>query len=342
MKAAEYHRHGDIRIVDIPVPEIGQEEILVKTKVCGVCGSDVLKWYREKKKSISFGHEVSGIVAKIGKKVEGFQKGDRVFVHHHVPCYICQYCRKGYYTMCAMFHQTNIDPRGFAEYIRVPMLNVRQGGVIKLPDNVSFEAASLIEPIACCVRGLKKTNLQMQDTVLIIGAGFSGLAHLQLVKMMGAGLVVVTDFFDFKLKKAKMLGADFTINPSCQKVKEKLYQINEGKGADLVVVTPASTKTIKEAIDLVGKGGTLYLFGPTSPEDYVSIFPFTFFFSEINLITTYSASPLETHAVCKLLKEKKINAQELITHRFSIDKIEEAVELATKAEESLKVVIEFE
>lgn len=341
MKVAEYYSAQDVRIVDIPVPEIGPGEILMKTKVCGICGSDILDWYRKTKKTHFFGHEVTGVIEKVGEGVRGFSPGDRIYVNHHVPCFVCHWCRRGSYTMCPTYRQTDLDPAGFAEYIRIPRINVENGGIIKLPDNVSFEEGSLIEPIGCCMRGLKKANLQPGDTVLIIGAGFTGLAHLQLARVMGAALIIVIDFFDFKLKKAKILGADVTINPEKESVKKKLYQINEGRGADVVVVTPASTEAIKQAIEYLDKGSTLYLFGPTSPDDYIQILPHTFFFSEISLITSYSSTPIEDNAVCRLIKEKKIKAEELITHRFQFNKIKEAVALAAKSRHSLKIVINF-
>ncbi|MCD6575169.1 alcohol dehydrogenase catalytic domain-containing protein [Candidatus Aerophobetes bacterium] len=342
MKVAEYHSNEDVRIVDMPVPEVGEGEILVKTKVCGICGSDVLEWYRRMRKSPFFGHEVSGIIEKVGKGVKELGRGDRVFIHHHVPCFTCHYCRRGSYTMCPTYHRTNLDPSGFAEYIRVPRTNVENGGVIKLPDNISFEEASLIEPMGCCMRGLKRTNLQMGDTVLVVGTGFAGLVHIQIAKMMGAGLIIASDFFDFKLQEAKKMGADVVVNPGKEKVKEKLYEVNEGRGADVVVVTPPSTRVIKEAIEFLDRGGTLYLFGPTSPDDYLSILPYTFFFSELSLITSYSASPIETNAVCRLMQEGKITTQGLITHRFKLDQIGEAVRVAARADESLKVIVNFE
>ena len=342
MKAAEYHDNHDVRVVGIPVPRIGQGEVLVKTKVCGICGSDLVHWYHKTKGSPFFGHEVSGIVTQVGEGVERFKEGDRVFVHHHVPCFICHYCRRGSYTMCSTYRSTHLDPAGLAEYIRVPQLNVKNGGLIRLPDNVSFEEGSLIEPIACCMRGLRKTNLCTGDTVLIIGAGFAGLVHLQLARMMGAGLVGITDFFDSKLRKAKVLGVDFTINPGRESVKEKLYAVNEGRGADVVVITPGSTRAIEQGLELLDRGSTLYLYGFTSPQEYISILPYSIFFAETNLVASYSASPLETNAVCRLMKEGKMTLRELITHRFSLDQIGEAVEIAAKAEESLKVIITFD
>ncbi|MBC7189718.1 alcohol dehydrogenase catalytic domain-containing protein [Candidatus Aerophobetes bacterium] len=341
MKVAKYYSSEDIRIVDAPVPEIKEGEILVRTKVCGICGSDILAWYREVKKSLSFGHEITGVVEKVAKGVENVKEGDRVFVHHHVPCFVCHFCQRGSYTMCPTFHRTNIYPSGFAEYIRVPEINVRNGGVIPLSENVSFEEGSLIEPMACCMRGLKRARVRWGDTVLVIGAGFTGLVHTQLARMMGAGVIVICDFFDFKLEKAKKMGADVTVNLSKEDVKEKLYEVSRGRGADLVVVTPASVKAIEGAMEFLAKGGTLYFFGPTSPSEYLSLLPHDFFFSELTLMTNYSASPLETHAIYRLMEEKRITTEGLITHRFDLFHLKEAIEIAKKADKSIKVVINF-
>ena len=241
-----------------------------------------------------------------------------------------------------MYKRQDFDPAGLAEFVRVPELNVKNGGVIKLPNCVSFEDGSLFESIGCCLKGLKNTNLHIGDTVLIIGAGFTGLVHVELARMMGAGLIVVSDFFDFKLKKAKMMGADVVINPGKEDIREKLYEVNEGRGADVVIVTPASIRAIQEAMKYLDKGGRLYLFGPTSPDDYLSILPYTFFFSELSLTTSYSTTPIETNAVCKLMKEGKIKTEGLITHRFNLNEVQKAVGIAAKGDKSLKVIINFE
>lgn len=341
MKLAKYSDLNEIWVVDAQVPEIEPGDILVKTKVCGICGTDLLEWYRKIKKSPFLGHEVTGVIEKAGKNVDAFKEGDRVFIHHHVPCFVCHYCRRGKYTMCSTYHSTHFDPAGMAEFVRVPELNVTHGGVIKLPDNVSFEQGSLLEPVGCCLRGIANTNLHTGDTVLIIGAGFTGLIHAQLARMMGASLVIVSDFFDFKLAKAKEMGADVTINPGKENMKEKLYMVNQARGADIVIVTPASTRAIQEAVEYLDKGGHLYLFGPTSPDDYVSLLPYTFFFSELSLSTSYSATAIETNAACKLIQQKRLQTNGLITHRFNINEVQKAIGIAKKADASLKVIIEF-
>lgn len=338
MKAALYYCNDDVRVVDVSVPEIGPGEVLVEMKACGICGSDVLEWYRKPRAPMHFGHELTGVIKQVGKGVNNFQVGDRVFVHHHVPCFVCHYCQRGSYTMCPTYHGTHLDPGGFAEFVRVPAINVERG-MLKLPPEISFEEGTLIEPVSCCLRGLKKSEMREGDTVLVIGAGASGLIHVQLAKLLGAGMVIVSDLIDNKLTIAREFGADYTVNPQKEDIEKKLRQINEGRLADLVVVTPASTAAIKQGIYLADKGATVYIFGPTSPEEAFSLVPHHLFFSEIKLMASYSSYIAETKVALDYIKRKKINSAKLITHRFSLDEIGKAMKLVAKAQESLKVVI---
>ena len=340
MRAARYYSNDDVRVEEVPVPKIGPGEILVEVKTCGVCGSDVMEWYMKPRAPLFFGHEPAGVVYQVGKEVGNLSIGDRVFVHHHVPCFVCHYCRRGSYTMCRTFKETRLYPGGFAEYVRVPAPNVRTD-VLRLPAPVSFEEGSLIEPMACCLRGIKRANLKLGDTVLIMGAGFTGLVHLQLAKILGAGLVIVSDFLDFKLEKAKKLGADIIINPGKEDALEKIKDVNEARGADIVVVTPGSIEALKEAIRLAGKGATLYQYGPTSPEATLSIVPHQFFFSEITFVASYSCSSLETRTILEYIYQKRIDTDGLITHNFDLDQIGQAVKLTAKAKESLKVLVKM-
>jgi len=338
MKAALYYANNDIRIVDVPVPEIGPGEILVEMKACGICGSDVMEWYRKPKAPLFFGHEVTGVVRKVGEGVSSFKVGDRVFVHHHVPCFVCHYCQRGSYTMCPTYHKSSIDPGGFAEFIRVPSINVERG-MLKLPPEISFEEGTLIEPLSCALRGLKKSGLREGDTVVIIGCGVSGLLHVQMAKLLGAGVIIATDFIEYKLQKAEKLGADYTINPQKEDLKKKIRAINQGRLADVVVVTPGSSFAIEQGISVADKGATVYIFGPPAPDDKLSFIPNYLFFSEINIISSYSSYIAETTAALSYIQKGRINCKELITHRFSLDKIGDAMKLAAEAKESLKIVV---
>jgi len=337
VKVARYYSRHDIRLEEVPVPRIGAGEILVQVKACGLCGSDLMEWYANAKAPVVLGHEPAGVVAEVGEGVEAFEVGDRVFVHHHVPCFTCHYCLRGYYTLCETFKATHIDPGGFAEYIRVPALNVERD-VLKLPPDLPFDQATLIEPVATCIRGIKRAGVQTGDTVAVIGAGVTGLIHIQLARMFGAGMIVATDFTPFRLKMARRLGADFTIHAG-EDVLTALKRLNEGRGADVVIVTPGNIKAMEQGMALAGEGATVLLFGPTPPEAVLPVSPYRLFFSEITITGSYSCSPPETRQALKLIRGGRIKVKELITHHFDLTGVGEAIRLAAKAGESLKIVI---
>jgi len=338
MKAAVYYSLGDIKIEDIPKPKISQDEILVKMKACGICGSDLMEWYLKSRAPLVLGHEPSGIVAEAGNKVEDFKVGDRVFVHHHVACLTCHYCTRGSYTMCEQFGKTHIIPGGFAEYFKVPTPNL-QIDTLNIPDDVSFEEATLIEPIACCIRAMRKCNVQPSDVVAIIGAGSSGIINTMLLKNSVASKIIVSDIVDYRLKVAKRFGADLTINPKSEDYVDKLKSVTEGRGADLVIVTAPSVEAFSEGIRACRKGGTLCLFAPTSPEVQARISPHKLFFSEITIIPSYSTSHVETRMALEMIMPGRVKAKELITHRFPLTHTQDAFKTAVENKECLKVVI---
>ncbi|MDP2941857.1 MAG: alcohol dehydrogenase catalytic domain-containing protein, partial [Candidatus Omnitrophota bacterium] len=211
MRVAMYYNNHDVRVQEMPKPEIGDDELLMKVAVCGICGSDVMEWYRIKKAPLVLGHEAVGEIVEVGSKVKNHKVGERIFVSHHVPCDSCRYCASGNHTVCETLHTTNYFPGGFSEYIRIPKINVERG-VFVLPAEISYETGTFIEPAACVLRGQRMANLKAGQTVLILGGGISGLLHLLLAKAAKAGKVVVTDINDFRLKLARELGADETVN----------------------------------------------------------------------------------------------------------------------------------
>jgi L-iditol 2-dehydrogenase len=338
MKAAVYYNLNDIRIEEVPTPKIEPEEILVEMKACGICGSDLMDWYLEKRAPLVLGHEPAGVIVEVGDKVENFKVGERVFVHHHVPCLTCHYCLRGDYTMCEKFRQTYIHPGGFAEYFKVPAPNL-QIDTLKLPDDVSFEEATLIEPVACCIKALTKCIVQPGDTVVIIGAGSAGIIHTMLSKSFRASQIVVSDLVNYRLEAARKFGADLTINPQSESLVKKVGEVTNGIGADIVVVTAPNVKAFSDGIDVCRKGGTVCLFAPTPPNEYMRVSPHRLFFSEIRIIPSYSASQIETRLALKLISSGKIKAKELITHRFPLNHIEEVFKTAAKSKECLKVVV---
>ena len=226
MLAAFYYNNHDVRIEEIPVPNIGDDEALLKVMASGICGSDVIEWYRVPKAPRVLGHEATGVLDKVGSKVKGVKVGDRVFVSHHVPCNQCRYCQRGSHTACHTLHTTNYYPGGFSQYIRVPKINI-DFGIYKLLEDMSFEEGTFIEPLACVSRGQRLSGLKKDDTVLIIGGGISGILHTQLAKFKGLENIVVADINPYRLELAKKFGATQTLNAKenlPQKLKEEIYQ----------------------------------------------------------------------------------------------------------------------
>jgi len=338
MKAAVYYSQKDIRIEEIPIPEIGEDEVLVEMKACGICGSDLMDWYLKSRAPLVLGHEPAGIIVKKGSKVKGFSVGDRVFVHHHVACLTCHYCIHGDYTLCEQFHKTNIEPGGFAEYFKVSTLNL-QIDTLKIPENVSFEEATLIEPVGCCLRALKKCKIQTGDSVAIIGAGTTGIIHTVLSKIFGAAKTIVSDLIDYRLKVAKKFGADVTVNPENEDLTEVVKAETDGRGVDLAIVTAPNLEAYKTGVNVCRKGGKLCVFAPIQPGKYLQLSLKELFFSEIQIIPSYSTSHLETRTALELINSGRINVKDLITHRFRLVETDKAFKTALENKESLKVMV---
>ena len=338
MKAAVYHSQKDIRIEDTPIPSISEDEALVEMKACGVCGSDLMDWYLESRAPLVLGHEPAGTIAKKGSKVKGFNVDDRVFVHHHVACLKCHYCLHGDYTLCKQFHETNIMPGGFAEYFKVPAPNLRLD-TLKIPDNLSLEEATLIEPVGCCLRAIKKCNMKAGDSVAVIGAGTTGLIHTALSKIYGAEKTIVSDLFDFRLNASKRFGADVLVNPEKNDLVKVVEAETDGRGVDVAVVTAPSVEAYRTGIKICRRGGKLCVFAPTAPGRYLQLSPKELFFTEIQLIPSYSTSHLETREALELIASGRLDAKSLITHRFKLAETAEAFKTALESKESLKVIV---
>jgi L-iditol 2-dehydrogenase len=227
MLTAVYYNNHDVRIEEIPKPEIGNGEFLLKVMASGICGSDVTEWYRVPKAPKVLGHEATGVIAETGAEVAEYRVGDRVFVSHHVPCNKCRYCLSGHHTACETLHTSNYFPGGFSEYIRVPRINVERG-VYRLPLDMSYEEGTFIEPLACVVRGQRLAAVKKEDTVLVIGGGVAGLLHAQLARFRGVRRVVVADLNLYRLGLAERFGADATINAK-EDLPQKLMEVIEGR-----------------------------------------------------------------------------------------------------------------
>ncbi|MDH4209026.1 MAG: alcohol dehydrogenase catalytic domain-containing protein [Anaerolineae bacterium] len=338
MRVAMYYSRHDIRTEQMEIPLIEAGEMLVQVKACGLCGSDLMEWYADSKAPAVLGHEPAGFVSRLGSGVSEFTPGDRVFVHHHVPCFVCHYCRRGNYSCCETFKRNGIDPGGFAEYIRVSRLNVERD-VLQLPESISFEEATLIEPLACAIRGIKRAGVRPGDTVLIMGMGVSGLLLAQLCRLWGARLIVASDPVRYRLDKALQLGADIGVDPAREDLRAMLNTLTEGTGADVVVVAVGSAQVMREGLELVSKGGTVLIYAPLPPGDALDVDVCDLLFSEKTLVSTYSCGPDDTRLALNLIADGRVVLDGLVTHRFGLDEVDEALQLAAHAGESLKVVI---
>lgn len=338
MKVAVYYNNKDVRLEDYPEPSIGPGEIKLKVDSCGLCGGDAMEWYLVHKAPIILGHEPTGTVVEVGQGVTKFKENDRVFVHHHVPCFSCHYCRRGFYTMCEHFTKTHIHPEAFAEYVRVPAENV-QHDTHKLPEWVSFEEGTLAEPMGCVVKGIKCAGIQPGDTVAVVGAGFMGLGFIQLARVWGAGKVVAFDFNDWRLGKARELGADYTFNSGQGDPLEALRDLNAGRLADSVIVSPNGVRAIDFGARLAGKGSTLMIFAPPDPDEEWVVHPTELFFKDMTVRFTYSCSHLDTAQALEFIAGGRLNAGAMITHRFGLDKVADGIALIKSAGESIKTII---
>jgi L-iditol 2-dehydrogenase len=338
MLVAVYYNNKDVRIQEMPKPEIADDEIIVKVMASGICGSDVTEWYRVPKAPRILGHEATGVIEKTGDEVTRYQVGDRVFVSHHVPCNKCRYCLRGNHTACETLHTTNYYPGGFAQYIRVPRINV-ESGIYKLPIDMSFEEGTFIEPLACVVRGQRLAGIQKDDVLLVIGSGVSGILNVQLAKRKGVKRVVVADINRYRLELADKFGADFTVDAKGD-LPQKLKEVNCGRLADKVVVCTGATQAALTALDCVDKGGTILFFAVPEPSVKVPVPINQFWRNEIILKTSYGAAPDDLAESLAVLAEGKVNVEDMITHRLSLQQAAEGFRLMAEAGESLKVILE--
>lgn len=351
MKIAKLYSFDDIRIEDTPVPDIGPFDALIKTKACGICSGDVMPWYIEKKSPLVPGHEPVGEIVELGSELsktqhsalstQHFKKGDRVFVHHHAPCMECRHCKRGDYVQCETWRKTKIIPGGISEYILVPEINLRNDTLL-LPEDISYEDGTLVEPTACVVKSLKRANIKQGDTILVIGLGVMGQIHVLIAREYGAGKVIGADMVPFRLEKALEFGADSVIDVSEENLAERVKSLTDGFMADIVVVGPNRVEAMKQGIEAASRGGTVVFFTPAKPNELLPINPNEIYFRDINLVTSYSCGPDDTKTALQYIEKGVITAKKLVTHRFAIENTAEAFKLTAAAKDSLKSVIVFE
>lgn len=323
MKTAVYYSNSDIRIEERPVPDIGDGEILVRMRASGICGTDLMEWYRIKKAPRVLGHEMAGeiVESRSGK----FRTGQRVFVSHHVPCNECKYCLSGNHTACETLHKGNYDPGGFSEFVRVPEINV-DNGTYELPDSVSYEEAAMIEPLACVVRAQRLIGIRSGQTVLVMGSGVSGLLNIRLAKLAGAR-VLATDINEYRLEKARESGADEAYHGS----------LEPGIKADRIIMCTGAMPAFEAAFRYIDRKGAIILFA--IPNRNITIPVEDFWRNELSLVSSYGAAPNDLAMALALIKDGKIRVSDMITHRLRLEDIQQGFRIAGEAKESLKVLI---
>ena len=340
MKTAFIREPSVVSINEIENPTLSSGDILVQMHACGICGSDLEKVFGEYgQPSMRLGHEPAGIIIDVSSDVTEFKKGDRVFTHHNVPCYSCHLCKHGNETMCPKYYETNLSPCGLSEEYVVPKWNVEHGGVLKIPDSMSFEEAAMIEPLACCVRAWTKYSYQEGDSVAIFGVGPTGMMHVMLAQSKKFSKIFCFDVNDFRLGFAKKFNITDSINSLDENRKQIILDHTEGKGVDVAIVATSSLKALEDAIDVVRKGGAVMMFGVPSKDAKIILNMSKIYSKEITLVTSYAASDNDTKEALRLIESSQIDVKQLVTHTYPIEDSQKAFDHARSGDNAMKIII---
>jgi L-iditol 2-dehydrogenase len=340
VRVAVYYSNSDIRLEERPVPAIGADEILVRIRASGICGSDVMEWYRKPKAPLVLGHEVAGEIAQAGDDVGHLAVGQRVVVSHHVPCNTCALCLDGAHTACATLHTTNFDPGGFSEYVRVPPLQTDRG-VLALPDEVSFEEGTFVEPLGCVVRAQERAGVRPGSTVLVVGSGISGLLHVRLALALGSGRVVATDVSDYRLEFARRSGAVAVHAAKAgERLPDAVRDVNDGRLADLVILCTSAPSAIAQGLASLESGATFVFFAPPPPDEPLALPMTELWRREVTVRTSYGAAPADLATALRLIASRRVAVADLVTHRLPLEELGSGFALVAAADKSVKVVVE--
>ena len=339
--AATVAGNSTIEIAPRDIPEPGEGEITVEMRACGICGSDLEKVFGSYGKgSTRLGHEPAGVITAVGSSVSGLAVGDRVFTHHHVGCGSCHLCRHGSHTLCTKYSMTNLDPCGLSQRYMVPAWNVTNGGVLKLPDSMTFEEAALIEPLACCVRAWKKIRFQQNDIAAVLGAGSTGIMHAMIARKNGFSQVLCMDINRFRLEFASKMGAATSVyDPRDPDLAEKVKKQTGGTGVDVAIVATGSMTALDTAINLVRPGGTVMMFGVPSSGATLELRMDRVYAKETTLLTSYAASEEDTTEALMMISSGDMDAKSLVTHDYPLRDAQRAFEHARSGQEAMKIVI---
>ena len=339
MRAAVYRSNRDVRIEDLPRPRAGPGELVFRVEASGICGSDVMEWYRIRKAPVVLGHEVAGEVVETGRGVTAFRPGDRIVATHHVPCMECRYCLAGHHPYCDTLRATTFDPGGFAERVRLPQVNVERG-TLRIPGGVSYEEATFVEPLACVVRALRVARFEPGGSLAVLGSGLSGILFVRLAKALGSGPVAATDLHPYRLDFALRSGADAALDARREDLAGAVRSALGGRGADLVAVCTAALPAIEQALRFADRGGTVLLFAPASPGE---TFPFPLFDAwnlGLTIVHSYAGPPDDMRAALALIASRRVDVASMITHRLPLAETQDGFRLVAEAGESMKVIVE--
>jgi L-iditol 2-dehydrogenase len=334
MKVAKWYNNQNIRIEDLPTPKPGPQEMLVKVMSCGICGSDIVEWYRLPRAPLVQGHEIGAEVVEVGETIKKYKPGDRVFIAPKVPCMKCEYCRKGQYPICSEIKERL--PGGFAEYVLVPQALIEHG-TYRLTDSVSDDQSTFIEPLACVVRAQRLAGLLNNQTLLVLGCGMSGLLHVKLARNRNCR-VIATDINPKRLAIAESLGAGLTINATAENVVERLLAEN-GKPVDVVILCASALTAVEQAWQCVDKGGVVVFFTVPGPDKQVTLPINEFWTREIRVITSYYCGPPDIVEAINLIEAGNIVVDDMITHRLPLMDIAKGFQLVLEGRESIKVIV---
>jgi len=341
MDAAIVKSNSNVEIKNVEKPHVGSGDILVKMRACGICGSDVEKVFgKYGQPSMRLGHEPAGMITQVGSEVSNFVVGDRVFTHHHVACYSddCHECNHGNETMCKKYYESNLEPCGLADEYIVPEWNVKHGGVLKIPDSMSFEDAAMIEPLACCIRAWNKFTHKNNDSIAVLGIGPTGIMHALLAKIYGFEKIFCLDLNEFRLDFAKKFGAT-AINSGNTNALEQIKSETANQGVDVVIVATSSLNALKDAVNFVRKGGTIVMFGVPSKGAIIDLDMSEIYSKGITIVNSYAASDFDTKEALEKISNKQINVSQLITHKYNLQECQEAFVHAKSGDNAMKIII---
>jgi len=333
MKISVWYSNADIRIEEVPKPQPGPKEMLVKVIACGICGSDIVEWYRLPRAPLVQGHEIGAEVVEVGRAIKKYKPGDRVFIAPKVPCMKCDYCQAGHYPVCSNTKERL--PGGFAEYVLVPQDLVEKGTYL-LPENMTYDQSTFIEPLACVVRAQRLAAVRKNQTVMLMGSGMSGLLHLKLAKARNCR-VIATDINRNRLEFADKMGADIAID-AAENVPERLVAENH-RLADVVILCTAAVSAVDQAWKCVDKGGVIVFFAVPDPKTKVCIPINEFWTRETKIMTSYYCGPPDIETAINLIETGTIAVDDLITARLPLQDVAKGFRMVIAGKESLKVII---